>query len=353
MRNCSANKRKRTSSDGAQQPPVLQHINGDVDDGSEVGRPKILTAIDKGHRFGNFHNYYQFHPVNNRTSLLGGILDLIGSEWNLQQAANSFRFLDIGCNEGDLTLEVAKLLSDRIDGTIITGTKMEGTSSETNMAKINVPLPSAYSLPTVKVTGLDLDPILIHRARQKFQDLHNKLSPKIQADFRAVDVLTDGIIEDALSATNSPSSFTADMTALFSATMWIHIHGGDEGLRRVLKQICESTSCWILLEPQPSRCYGMAANRLRRMGLEPLNVSSERLQLRPNAVEDIEKILLCNHFQRVAMGEECNKDGIGHNDVGCVDEGEGSIRDESKTLWNRSLRLYRRAPSMEGKPFGI
>jgi Bicoid-interacting protein 3 (Bin3) len=382
----SAIKRKRTRSNDdndantaidEQQRPVIAVKPCKGEDAHDFEKDTALhftTAVavpnptpDKGHRYGNFHNYYHFHPVTNRTKLLGEMLGRIASEWEKAVADTTtsattttvFRYTDVGCNEGDLTIELARLLADRLDSLRSKADDVvviQGTTTFETAACCSNPCqgPSAAMMsttPRVTVTGLDLDPILIERAQCKFQDLQQQeRSSKIQANFRAVDVLQQGIPEDTLAgATTAPDSFAADMTTLFSTTMWIHIHGGDEGLRRVLRQICESTRYWILLEPQPSKCYGTAATRLRRMGLEPLDVSSDRLQLRPHVEESIAEILAQNQFERVVM-DKSDDDylyGTRSNEEDAVDSccGVGTstpLRGEIKTPWNRTLGLFRR-----------
>jgi hypothetical protein len=76
---------------------------------------------------------------------------------------------------------------------------------------------------------------------------------------------TTGIIceKDNLPATNFSTSRSTTtllknkrfhLTSIFSTTMWIHIHAGDDGLKDFLKRAC-SISDMILIEPQPSKWY--------------------------------------------------------------------------------------------------
>ena len=80
--------------------------------------------------------------------------------------------------------------------------------------------------------------------------------------------------------------------------MWIHIHHGDEGLKSLLKSIC--TLChYLLIEPQPSRCYRNVNTRLRKLNLEQIDVSVNKLQMRCDIENEIEKevyIFICRHF---------------------------------------------------------
>lgn len=247
---------------------------------------EVTSATDKGHRYGNFHSYYDFHPPVDRINLLtrkGGFLEYIAKTWNPSDS-KAFSYVDVGCNEGDLTLEVAKAILDQLKGKLQT---------------------------KVTVKGIDLDPVLIQKAQEKWQQKESAYEA-IQASFQVADLLSTEISE--------AEAFTADFTSIFSTTMWIHIHGGDEGLTRVLKKLCAQTRHFLLVEPQPSKCYRNATMRLRKLGQPDVDVSSDRLKLRPNIEEEIDKILNEQSFKRVQPEES----------------------DTDKTKWNRSLRLYER-----------
>jgi SAM-dependent methyltransferase len=293
---------------------------------------------EEGHRYGNFYNYYTFHPVSNRTKHLEEILVYMVHEWNgVNQFCQkqAFRYTDIGCNEGNLTIELAKLLSGQFSKQI-RSFEEKGTDMST----------AEKSYPTISCTGFDFDPELIRRAQLKTLQQSEQLA-KIQIQFQVLDVLKDDIIQKCcdLQFTNFPAQYCTDLTTLFSTTMWIHIHGGDDGLRRVLQQICACTRYWILLEPQPSKCYGTAAFRLRRLGLQPFDVSNERLRLRASVEEEIEYILLEFNFERVhSNGKLRNYD---QKDLdGCNKVQTGT---ETRTQWNRTLRLYQRVTTISGK----
>jgi len=273
-----------------------------TNDGNEV-----TSHQDQGHRYGNFHNYYTFHPTNERMKLLGqdgGILDYIASRYHgnddceattktkeekfgpsspkktkLEESGSSsplvdsnresttkmldFGYLDVGCNEGDLTMEVAKELAHRL-----CSSRRQHLSSDA----------SSVSL-LVRAKGIDIDPVLISRAKQKYssssssaptaaaaaltQDSANNntppatMTPQIQASFQAVDVLSkdDNTLERIMND-KSQQKQQVHLTSIFSTTMWIHIHGGDDGLSRFLETICRNTTRFIIIEAQPSKWYG-------------------------------------------------------------------------------------------------
>ena len=295
--------------------------------------------VDEGHRYGNFHNYYTFHPVSNRTKHIEEILKFIAEQWNVQtplHQKDAFRYTDIGCNEGDLTLEIAKQLSNRIS--------YPSLSSQLKVVENDTVFVPQRRKTKIICTGLDLDADLIQRAQRKVSE-DAGLQPNIVANFEKIDVLHEDIVlhQNVESSTDcvTPSiEYSSDFTTLFSTTMWIHIHGGDDGLRRVLQKICAVTRHWILLEPQPSKCYGRAAIRLRRLGLPPIDVSNERLRLRPNIEEAIENILKELHFERLKVINQSSS--IESDDVSLQHPQRCEEIVETKTQWNRQLQLYQR-----------
>jgi SAM-dependent methyltransferase len=225
------------------------------------------SAQDLGHRLGNFHNYYAFHPTSHRLSHMAEILEYICKR---ATSAEQFQYCDLGCNEGNLTLEMS------------------------------------HALPSpVHFVGIEIDPVLIARAKKKCKDLKN-----VTGEFHVGDICKD---LDELVKDNS-----MDLISLLSTTMWIHVHVGDDGLKAVLKQICRKTRRFLLIEPQPSKCYRKAMTRLRKMGRPELNATSDRLKLRPNIEEEIDAILQSAGFVRVAFSTQ------------------------EKTEWNRTLELYER-----------
>lgn len=64
--------------------------------------------------------------------------------------------------------------------------------------------------------------------------------------------------------------------------------------------------------------YRTAAARLRKQGLDPLDISTERLKVRTRMEEEISKILTAQGFQKVVFSSN------------------------PRTKWDRSLQLYER-----------
>lgn len=235
----------------------------------------VHSVQDRGHRYGNFHQYYSFHPVESRITVLGSIFEVIGSTFRKQEFQQQIDYLDIGCNSGDLTIRVAVSIADA-------------------------------SSRRVRALGWDLDDQLIARANDK------STPANATTTFETINVLNEGF---------TTSSSLSDVTTIFSTTMWIHIHGGDEGLRRVMDKLFKVTRHFLIVEPQPSKCYKVAAARLRRMGLSPDDVSVDRLHLRlgGNVEEEIQRLATLNGFDLVVK--------------------------TAKTEWKRTVYLFhRRAP---------
>jgi hypothetical protein len=173
------------------------------------------------------------------------------------------------------------------------------------------------------------------------------LNENVNATFRTADLCSESehnaavmaFLDPCTSETKDGGTATTqqifDLTTIFSTTMWIHVHGGDEGLKSFLERACGWTKNFLLVEPQPSGCYRKANVRLRKMGLPELKiVTSSRLKLRPAIEEEIEKVIIGAGFHRVHLKVVAGADAQNS------EEGEPS-RSE-RTDWNRALHLYQR-----------
>ncbi|XP_012537687.1 probable RNA methyltransferase CG11342 [Monomorium pharaonis] len=213
-------------------------------------------------RHGNFMNYYQFHPAEER------VRQLPRGVWQRQRVAHPARKyagLDVGCNAGDLTyilrdfLEEA-MLQDRLE---------------------------------ISLIGVDLDPILIEKARER-----NPRPDRLT--FECLDFLSEDCDETLSRYLAQLNKTRFDVVFCFSITMWIHLNHGDDGLEKFLRKVCELAEM-IVVEPQPWRCYRNASRRMRRAKLEDFPLLKE-LKYTGDPMKHIEDILRrqCN-FQRVTV----------------------------------------------------
>lgn len=82
----------------------------EIEDKDRASERDILPG--NGHVFGNFNNYYSFHPPADRTSLFPrGFFKRV---WQSANRPPILHLLDIGCNEGHLTLAMMKLAAEEL-----------------------------------------------------------------------------------------------------------------------------------------------------------------------------------------------------------------------------------------------
>merc|ERR1719491_2179974 len=109
-----------------------------------------------------------------------------------------------------------------------------------------------------------------------------------------------------------------DLTTIFSTTMWIHIHSGDDGLVAFLERTCRMTDL-LVVEPQPSKCYRSVNVRLRKMNRPGVDASTERLTMRINIEEEVHRVIVGCGFRRVVVGLELGRDEGGANVEGITE----------------------------------
>ena len=143
--------------------------------------------------------------------------------------------------------------------------------------------------------GIDLDPILIERARERNPQPDRIIFECL--DFLAED--RDRTLDEYLHRLERPRF---DVVFCFSITMWIHLNHGDEGLAEFLRKACSITDM-IVIEPQLWKCYRNASRRLRRSKGEDFPLL-QTLRLTGDPAAHIERILTesCN-FRRITVTE--------------------------------------------------
>jgi len=405
----------------------------------------MMDDNDKGHRFGNFPNYYAFHPPANRLQVLArtgilnyirnGLLSVFSSsnsstdeeyeqrtkrikqDEKMTTTINYYYYCDLGCNAGELTMAMATALlptehqhlqtkndvsgcNGNEDATSTSGTTCNNDTNITTVTTI------------IKCLGLDIDPTLINRANEKFapqfySSTDSSTTTAVTSDEQSLGCYNDKIVstfkvcnlcseiehsntcstfasENGINASTTPFTTTSEengsgvalpllplqpslsqrifhLTTIFSTTMWIHIHSGDDGLHAFLTRACNYTQKYIIIEPQPSNCYRKANVRLRKMKRPELfndtsssssssSSSSTRLAMRNTIEIEIERIVLQSGFRRVmtsslvidsSTSTITNKQQVTevvHNDI----DKNKLNQDDDITSWNRCIQLYER-----------
>jgi SAM-dependent methyltransferase len=236
------------------------------------------------HKYGNYHKYYTFHPSTTRSSFFARD-DILSKLWEGQGRPKVFRILDIGCNEGNLTVDI--------------------------LEEAKRQLPAGVRCVAL---GVDIDATLIELANAKYASD----SMKDTIAFKALDFMDSTATEEYMKEYKASQEVAHggkfsgfDVVCLFSITMWIHLNHGDSGLLDCLERSATlvSPNGSLVVEPQPWKCYKAADKRCRKLGItRPLHYSE--LQIR-----DIE-----NDMVKVVMGGTA----LASEDAPAALDGEGT-----------------------------
>jgi len=156
--------------------------------------------------------------------------DSIRDIWIRMDCPSTFSILDVGCNEGNLTAEMLRLAKEQLPGV------------------------------ACSAVGIDLDEVLIERAKEKFKD-------ECDMNFCVVDCMRPGAVDECL---QSLQVVSFSLVCAFSITMWIHMNHSDEGLLFFLKMLYQVCAGAVLVEPQKWKSYRNAMQRCRRRGIQVL-----------------------------------------------------------------------------------
>ncbi|XP_044299049.1 LOW QUALITY PROTEIN: RNA 5'-monophosphate methyltransferase-like, partial [Varanus komodoensis] len=210
--------------------------------------------------FGNFPDYSRFHPPEGRVRLLPAALL---SELFPNPRAGPLLGLDVGCNSGELSIALYRHLI---------GLQESKVSLEHSMAGKDLNL-----------LCCDIDAGLIERAKQR-SPFPGSIS------YAALDIMDSSVREALLGCYLSKfGRSTFDICFCMSVTMWIHLNHGDSGLVKLLSYLA-SKCIYLLIEPQPWKCYRAAARRLRKLGRHDFD-HFRSLTISGNMAEKITQIL--------------------------------------------------------------
>ena len=151
-----------------------------------------------------------------------------------------------------------------------------------------------YTKDNVHLLAIDVDDKLIEVAKAKMEEDEGSGCAKENISFVALDVMKLNEADNTFKTYLERLSKTRfDIIFCFSVTMWIHLNHGDQGL----KQFLQSTKKWcnyLVLEPQPWKCYRTASRRMRKANkpdfahLEKIESKCEKLY--PFILEECEKV---------------------------------------------------------------
>lgn len=260
-------------------------ING-VEHGTlkEAERPvKRKRTTDGNEAKGAYKQYYNRRSGDSTT----GEDDRLPLLKTVVEKFSSPNVLDIGCNDGSITIAVAKL-------------------------------------GLCQVVGIDTDMKLVKRARNAVRDvvLSTQRKPTVagvnsgnknactdadnvfpfNAMFRCEDVCKAG-------ARTAAEKGKYDIVLCLSVTKWIHIAHGDDGIKRffaLVKDCLKEKGCMVL-EPQPSKSYKNA----RRRGQAPKDMTLKAFKLRPEMFKDY--LLGEGGFQRMEVLRDVRGKGQAFN----------------------------------------
>ncbi|KAI0751536.1 Bin3-domain-containing protein [Daedaleopsis nitida] len=231
--------------------------------------------------YGNYHGYYNKRPATNDQRLALVPEDLFEGK----------RVLDVGCNEGFVTCEIAQVLgAKRVIGVDIDDTLVRAAwkhrrsvwSHQQPMATTTLRNEdsSTSSEPDSQVDYFPASfehmfgPLPIPDAANHQSDVADAFPHNVS--FRTADWVNNAIPEDADGY---------DVVVAFSISKWIHLNDGDEGLLRFFQRVYTvlNPGGTFVLEPQEWDTYAKA----KRMDAR-LKENARTLQLRP---DDFERLL--------------------------------------------------------------
>lgn len=205
---------------------------------------------------GNYHRYYGYRfygdqrPEDPR-------LAVFERRWFARR-----RCLDVGCNEGLITLALVARYHPR------------------------------------SMLGVDIDSALVAKACRHLRDARTSAAQQVRLSRRGGVPAEERKDAKGTAASLSQTLFThadflesdveaasLDTVTCFSVTKWIHLNRGDEGLKALFAAFWRALAPGglLLVEPQPWSSYRAAASKIRREAAPPGTFfhRQDELQLRP------------------------------------------------------------------------
>ncbi|KAI0700777.1 Bicoid-interacting protein 3-domain-containing protein [Cytidiella melzeri] len=245
------------------------------------------TQITSQPIHGNYHGYYSKRPISEDSRL-----ELIPTT-----LFRDARVLDIGCNEGWITCQIAqskaarKVVGVDIDDTLIRAawkrrravwSTQEPAREEEEAVEASKPLPKEPQLEeTSQIRQGVLEPDYFPSScEHMFGPLPIPLKKHLDTFphnvvFYTADWVNNEIPED---------SEEYDVVVALSVSKWIHLNGGDDGLMQFFRRVYAALKPGgtFVFEPQEWDGYAKA----KRMS-HTLKENGNKLQIRPERFEDI------------------------------------------------------------------
>lgn len=178
-------------------------------------------------KHGNYHKYYEFRPEDTRSGILKRLLAELWKARAVESGDDECVFLlDVGCNRGLFTAKVTAIVQE------VTGRK-------------------------VRATGVDIDPVLCEQAASSLPEVKFLCG-------NLLEIASGSGCEDPIDSQMQHLGIAQfDVVCCFSVLMYIHLNGGDCGLRNVLDYLCRRGKL-LILELQPWKKYLDQVRRLKR-----------------------------------------------------------------------------------------
>jgi 7SK snRNA methylphosphate capping enzyme len=183
------------------------------------------------------------------------------------------RCMDVGCNEGLVTLGIAMKFGSR---------SMVGVDIDEHLIKrACIHLREERSRAVVRAA----------EARQGGTSAADRRAARTAVSALAQTWFVHGDLLEARAEVGSIDCLTA-----LSVTKWVHLHRGDQGLRAFFTRVHSllTPGGIFILEPQPWKSYRAAADKMRRQGGAELPLPTDsffrrvgELELRPDGFPDL------------------------------------------------------------------
>lgn len=199
---------------------------------------------------------------------------------------SSFSLLDVGCNDGALTMQFAQMqncsaaVGVDIDSALILKARdalRQQAFRAKRLERGQGDAPISCRVVQGRLPSKPPRTIASSESATNTSSIENPSFP-FNLTFRCEDFAS----EEPTRTAGEVSQY--DVILCLSVTKWVHLAGGDEALKRFFARVkkCLKPGGMMILEPQLNRSYKLA----RQKGLADKSMTFERLKLRPDLFKD-------------------------------------------------------------------